>query len=96
MAQDFYRGGLDLTPKPGEVKQDPVTSLLQPTLGISVWDRPDNLEQFGGAYRVTNVPPELQIKQLGKNPHHYEIMPAYPMPLADYEDALAKIILVPA
>jgi hypothetical protein len=56
---------------------------------------PDHLERFGGAYRVTNLPEELTIIQRGREPTHFEIVPAYPMALAEYEMALSKIVLVP-
>lgn len=95
-AEEYFRGGVSLEPLPGEVKIDPATGMVQPTHGISVWNRPDNLERFGGAYRVTNLPAELKIIQRGRNPNHFEIVPVLPMALAEYEDALAKIVLVPA
>ena len=60
-----------------------------------MYNRPDNLERFGGAHRVTNVPEELRIVQTGADPTHYEILPARPMPLAEYDEALQKIILIP-
>jgi hypothetical protein len=92
---NFYRGGTNLRPKPFEVKMDPASGLVQPTHGISVFSRPDDLERFGGAYRVTNLPEELTIIQRGRDPTHFEIVPAYPMALAEYEMALSKIVLVP-
>ncbi len=94
-ATEFYRGGSSLIPKPGEVRLNRVTGLLKPSRGVSVFSRPDNLDRFGGAHRVTNVPPELQIVQVGKDPTHHELVPAYSMTLAEYEEALAKIILIP-
>lgn len=94
-ARDYYRGGNGLKPWPDEVKMDPATGLVQTTHGVSVWDRPDGLEQFGGAHRVTSLPPELQIIRRGRNPNHYEIVPVSPMPFAEYEDALSRIILIP-
>ena len=90
----FYRGGMSLSPRKIDVSIHRQTSLLQPTRGISVFSRPDGLERFGGAFQVTNVPPELQIIQIGRDPTHYEIVPAQPMTWQDYEDALAKIVLV--
>jgi hypothetical protein len=36
------------------------------------------------------------VLQVGKDPYHHEIVPAKPMSLAEYEDALDKIVLVPA
>jgi len=56
---NFYRGGTNLGPKPFEVKMDPASGLVQPTHGIAVFSRPDRLELFGGAYRVTHLPEEL-------------------------------------
>lgn len=92
---DYYRGGNSLKPKPKELRIDPRTGLVLPVHGVSVFSRPDNLERFGGPYRVTNVPDELRIIQAGRNPTHFEIVPAYPMSPAEYEDALNKIILIP-
>jgi hypothetical protein len=94
MAQDvYYRGGNNLKPRPGEVKVNPVSGLLQPSHGVSVFNRPDNLERFGGAYRVDNVPDNLRIIQRGRDPHHFEVVPAFPMPMSEYEDALQKVRL---
>jgi hypothetical protein len=92
---DYYRGGTSLKPKPFEVKVDPVTGLLQPTHGISVFNRPDHLGRFGGAHRVTCIPEELKIIRRGRDPGHFEIVPARPMTLAAYEVALGQIVLVP-
>jgi hypothetical protein len=94
-AGPFYRGGRSLRPKPGEVRVDPNTGLLRTTHGISVYDRPDNLDRFGGAYQVTAVPDTLKVIQRGRDPHHYEIVPAVPMTLDEYEAALSLIVLVP-
>jgi hypothetical protein len=80
---EYYRGGTNLKPRPFEVKIDPVTGLLQPTHGISVFSRPDSLDRFGGAFRVTCVPEELTIIQRGRDPTHFEIVPARPMTLAE-------------
>jgi hypothetical protein len=91
----FYRGGTNLMPKPFEVKLDRASGLVQPTHGISVFSRPDHLERFGGAYRLTNLPEVLTITQRGRDPTHFEVVPAHPMTLAEYENALSKIILVP-
>lgn len=71
------------------------TGLLRPNRGVSVRSSPDDLNRFGGAHRVTNVPPELQILQVGQDPTHYELAPACPMTMQGYEEALAKIILIP-
>jgi hypothetical protein len=91
---DFYRGGNSLTPRPQDVRIDPATGLLLTTHGVSVFDRPDGLDRFGGAYRVTAIPDTLRIIQRGRNLHHFEIVPAQPMAQVDYEDALSQIVLV--
>ncbi|HEX8204349.1 MAG TPA: hypothetical protein VF590_27975 [Isosphaeraceae bacterium] len=95
-ADDYYRGGTNLKPRPFEVRVDPVNGMLLPTHGISVFSRPDYLDQFGGAYRVTNVPEELTIIRRGRDPNHFEIVPARTMTLDEYEAALGKIVLVPS
>lgn len=92
---NFYRGGTNLRPRPFEFRIDPTSGFVLPTHGISVFNRPDNLDRFGGAHQVTNVPNELAIIQRGRNPTHFEIVPAYPMTLAEYQAALSKIVLVP-
>ena len=89
----FYRGGNNLQPRSGEVRIDPATGLVQTTHGVSVFDRPDNLERFGGAYELLSVPEKLRIIQRGRDPHHFEIVPATPMTLAEYEEALQLIVL---
>jgi hypothetical protein len=93
MAVRFYRGGSSLQPRPGEVRIDPATGLLRATHGISVFDRPDNLDRFGGAYEVMTAPDTLRIIQRGRDPHHFEIVPAAPMLLAEYEFSLQQIVL---
>lgn len=92
----YYRGGSSLQPKSFEVREDPDTGLLKCTHGVSVFDRPDNLDRFGGAYRVTNIPAELKVIQRGRDRTHFEIVPAMPMTFIDYEKALLEIVLVPA
>jgi hypothetical protein len=91
----FYRGGSSLKPSSRDLHFHKRTGLLKTNRGVSVFNRPDNLDRHGGPHRVTNVPAELQIIQRGVNPDHFEIVPAYPMTLAEYEDALGKIVLVP-
>lgn len=93
-AQEFYRGGSSLKPKPREVRIDPNTGLLETTHGVSVRNAPDKLAQFGGAYRVVSLPSELQIIKRGHDPAHYEIVPVYPMTMAEFEEALSKVVLV--
>jgi hypothetical protein len=91
----YYRGGKNLQPLPHEVRTDPVTRLLRTTHGVSVWDKTDGLEKFGGAYEVKQIPSDLVIIQRGKNPHHFEIVPARPMTFAEYDYALGIVALAP-
>jgi hypothetical protein len=93
---EYYRGGTNLQARRREVRFDPTTGLVLPERGISVQSRPDGLERFGGAYRVTNLPPELRIVQRGLRPDHYEIIPAFPMSFDDYQSLLNRISLAPA
>ena len=95
-AAAYFRGGNSLKPKSGEVRVDATTGLLKTTRGVSVYSHPDGLERFGGAYRVANVPEELRIVQRGRDRTHFEIVPARPMTMAEYEEALGRIVLIPA
>ena len=52
---DVYRGGSDLTVKPGEVKIGN-DGLVQPTRGIPVDTDPANVARFGGARRIASMP----------------------------------------
>jgi hypothetical protein len=61
---------------------------------VSVFNRPDNLDRFGGAFLLTKIPASLQIIQRGRDSAHHEIVPAAPMTMDDYEAALNSIILV--
>ena len=91
----YFRGGNRLKPRPNDVRIDPATGLLLPTHGVSVFDSPQGLEQFGGAFHLTAIPATLKIIQRGRNPHHFEIVPAHSMTMAAFEMALDKINLVP-
>ena len=92
-APKYYRGGPSLKPLPSDYRIDRSTGLLKSTRGVSVRDQPDGLDRFGGAYEVGNLPPNLGIIQIGRDPHHFEIVPAVPMTLAEFEAALAQITL---
>jgi hypothetical protein len=53
------------------------------------------VKKFGGAYRVKEIPDELQIIQRGKDLSHYEIVPKNPMPLEKFVELLKKVKLGP-
>jgi hypothetical protein len=68
----YYRGGPSLAARPIDVIINPKTGLVATTRGVSVFDRPDGLERFGGAYEVGPIPESLRIVKTGRNPHHFE------------------------
>ncbi len=92
---NYFRGGPSLVPRPIDVIINPKTGLLSPMRGVSIFDHPKGLERFGGAYEVGPIPESLMIIQRGRDPHHFEIVPVYPMPLDEYEVELAKTPLKP-
>jgi hypothetical protein len=89
----YYRGGPSLAARPIDVIINRGTGLVSPTRGVSVFDRPDGLDRFGGAYEVGPIPQSLKIVKTGRDPHHYEIAPAYEMTFDEYAAELAKISL---
>ena len=94
--QDVFRGGADLTLRRGiDVLIDRNTGLLRTDRGISLFDDPAQVEQFGGAYRVESIPEGLKIQQRGRDPGHYELMPAEPMSLERYVELLKHVVLRP-
>ena len=92
--QALFRGGADLTPRRGiDVLIDRNTGLLRTDRGISLFDDPAQVEQFGGAYRVESIPEGLTIQQRGRNPGHYELMPADPISFERYVELLKQVVL---
>jgi hypothetical protein len=91
----YYRGGASLVPRAIDVIINPTTGMVAPARGVSVYDRPDGMERFGGAYEVGPIPDTLRIIQKGRDLHHHEIVPAYAMPFEVYQAELAKIPLTP-
>jgi hypothetical protein len=91
----YYRGGPSLAPRRIDVIINRKTGLVMPTRGVSVFDQPDGLDRFGGAYEVGPIPDALRLVKTGRNPHHYEIAPAFEMTFERYEFELAKISLQP-
>jgi hypothetical protein len=91
----YYRGGANLTPRLSEVKTDKATGMVLPQRGLSVFDRPDGLDRFGGANEVANLPEGLRVVQVGRDPHHHEIVPTAPMTFDEYTELLKRIVLAP-
>ncbi len=95
----FYRGSkgnanVNFEPRPHEYKINKNTGMVKHRNGISVFDNPDNLEDKGfipNLLDLESLPKTLQIKQRGRDLHHYEIMPLFLMPLNEYKEALRQI-----
>ena len=92
--KEVYRGGSDLTVKPNEVKIDPETGLVKTTHGVSVNVNPNAVSNFGGAYKIVNLPDGLNIVQRGLDLMHFEIVPTYPMTLEAFQILLDMIDLI--
>ena len=88
-----FRGGMDLTPTPADVKIDRGTGLLLPTHGVSLSSDPMLVERFGGAFQVESIVEGLVIRQRGKRLTHYELMPAQPMTMDRYQELLQRVVL---
>ena len=96
LPQDLFRGGADLIPRLGiDVLIDRHTGLLQTNRGISLFDDPARVAQFGGAYRVESIPDGIKIQQRGRDPGHYELMPAAPIRFESYVELLKQVVLRP-
>ena len=64
--------------------------LVQPTRGVSLSDKKENLEKMSmEAYEVDQIPETLQIVKTGRS--HYEITPKKPMTVDEYQAELAKV-----
>jgi hypothetical protein len=94
--QALFRGGADLTPRLGiNVLIDRNTGLLRTDRGISLFADPATVERFGGTYRVESIPEGLKMQQRGRDPGHYELMPAEPMSFERYVELLQQVVLRP-
>ncbi|WP_081421331.1 RHS repeat-associated core domain-containing protein [Burkholderia contaminans] len=93
----YYRGAKagnkpSFEPRPGEYKVR--DGNVQPTHGVSVFDNPESCSCRGFVPHEVDpesVSEDLKIIQRGKDPAHFEIMPANPMAEDDYKSALGKI-----
>jgi hypothetical protein len=88
---DVYRGGSDLTVKPGETKV--INGQVQPTHGLSLETDPTRLGRYGGARKVVSIPDELQIIQRGKRDTHFELVPKVPMSPERYQELVDQTVL---
>ena len=96
---DYYRGSKKGEPvsfeaKPGEYKIDPATGNVKTTHGVSVFYNSASVSNKGfepHKVDMSTVSDDLNIIQRGNDIKHYEIVPAKPMPLDDYQAALSKV-----
>ena len=88
---ELYRGGNKMKVRSRDVEI--VDDLVQPTRGVSVNSNPGAVANFGGAYKIGDLPNGLTIKFTGGT--HYEIIPQYAMPLEKYQALLNQISLIP-
>ena len=92
---DVYRGGNSFTVKPNEIKIDPKTGMVKTTHGVSLDVNASTVSKFGGAYRIDSLPDGLKIIQRGGRAEHFEIVPAYDMPLDQFQKLLNQITVSP-
>jgi RHS repeat-associated protein len=90
-----YRGGNDFTVKPGDIKIDKETGLVKTTHGVSLEVHPANAEKFGTPYKIESIPKGLKIEQRGQRLDHFEIMPAKPMKLEEFQMLLNQVKVSP-
>jgi len=53
------------------------------------------VDRFGAAYAVESIPEGLKMQQRGRDPGHYELMPAEPMTFETYIQLLTQVVLRP-
>ncbi|MGW3127020.1 RHS repeat-associated core domain-containing protein [Streptomyces sp. NPDC001123] len=83
-------------PRPNDFKVDPTTGFVKETHGLSVFDNPESVEGKGfvpHGIDMGSVPDSLRVIQRGKDPRHFEIVPAPGANLTpgQYADALSQI-----
>jgi hypothetical protein len=85
-----FRGGSDMTLKPGEVRIDRATNMVKTSHGVSLESNPSGLGRFGGANQIKTLPPDLKIIQRGRL-EHFEIVPRQPMTVERFQQLLNSI-----
>ncbi|WP_347605685.1 polymorphic toxin-type HINT domain-containing protein [Acrocarpospora sp. B8E8] len=98
---ECYRGGRpgespSLAPRPNDYKVDPKTGFVKESHGVSVFDNPESVAGKGfvpHSIDMRSVPSSLRIIQRGRDPRHFEIVPAAGANLTprQYAAALAQI-----
>ncbi|MEW4412339.1 hypothetical protein [Clostridium sp. AN503] len=88
-----YRGGDDFTVKNNEIKINPETGNVKTSHGVSLDVNSETVSKFGGAYKIESLPEGLKIVQRGARAEHFEIVPAYEMPLDTFQNLLNQIVV---
>jgi hypothetical protein len=90
-----YRGGSDMTPKPafGEGRVDPKTGEI--FRGVSTFSNPAKAAKYGPPHEVVSLPEGLKVKQIGRDPEHFEIISDRPMSFQEYAERLREAVLRP-
>ncbi|MCX6785201.1 MAG: RHS repeat-associated core domain-containing protein, partial [Candidatus Komeilibacteria bacterium] len=89
----MYRGGSDMTARPGiDVKVD-VNGMVDSNRGITVYDDPThpNVIKFGGPYEIRRLPNGLEVIQRGQDLTHHEIVSTRPTLFNRYQSLLNDI-----
>jgi hypothetical protein len=100
---DCFRGARpgdtpSLVPRPNDYKVDPTTGFVKETHGVSVFDNSASVAGKGFVpHRIDmdSVPSSLRIIQRGRDPRHFEIVPAPGASLTPeaYSQALSQVQL---
>jgi RHS repeat-associated protein len=91
---EVYRGGNSFKVRAHDIELD-ANGLIKPGSGVSVNTNPKSVKQFGGAYRVGNLPEGLAVVQQGSDSGHYQITPTKPMTVEQYNKLLGQVELIP-
>ena len=79
--------------KNNEIKINPETGNVKNSHGVSLDVNSGTVSKFGGAYKFESLPEGLKIIQRGARAEHFEIVPAYEMPLETFQNLLNQIVV---
>ena len=69
--------------------------MVKTTHGVSLDVNASNASKFGDVYKLESIPEGLNIIQRGARLEHFEIVPAYEMPVDQFQNLLNQIKTVP-
>lgn len=79
--------------KNNEIKINPETGNVKTSHGVSLDVNSGTVSKFGGAYKIESLPEGLKIIPRGARAEHFEIVPAYEMPLETFQNLLNQIVV---